>query len=120
VLTSLADLGVRIVLDDFGSGCTSIGYLRELPVHGLRTPAALLQPAPGGSGDAERGLLVGLTQIAHSLGLTLTVHGVDEDHRAFNLAATGCDAVQGLRYGPPASPHQVRALLRGNAAPLAC
>jgi diguanylate cyclase (GGDEF)-like protein len=119
VLTSLADLGVRIVLDDFGTGCTSIGYLRELPVHGLRTPAALLQPPPGGNGDAERGLLIGLAQVAHALGLSLTVHGIDEDHRAFRLAGTGCDAVQGLRYGPPTTPHQVRSLLRGNAAPVA-
>jgi diguanylate cyclase (GGDEF)-like protein len=119
VLTSLADLGVRLTLDDFGTGCTSIGYLRELPVHGLRTPAALLQPAAGGNGDAERGLLVGLAQVAHSLGLSLTVHGIDEDHRAFNLAGTGCDAVQGLRYGPPANPRQVRALVRGNVAPVA-
>jgi diguanylate cyclase (GGDEF)-like protein len=119
VLTSLADLGVRLALDDFGTGYTSIGYLRELPVHGLRTPATLLQPAAGGTGDAERGLLVGLAQVAHSLALTLTVHGIDEDHRAFNLAGTGCDAVQGLRYGPPTTPHQVRALLRGNVAPVA-
>jgi len=119
VLTSLADLGVRIVLDDFGTGSPSIAYLRELPVHGLRTPATLLQPAAGDSGDAERGVLVGLTQIAHALGLTLTVHGVDEDHRVFNLADTGCDAAQGLRYGPPTTAHQVRVLLRGNAAPVA-
>jgi diguanylate cyclase (GGDEF)-like protein len=119
VLTSLADLGVRITLDDFGTGYTSIGYLRELPVHGLRTPATLLQPAPGSNGDAERGLLAGLAQVAHALGLTLTVHGVDEDHRAFNLAGTGCDAVQGLRYGPPVTPHQVRAMVRGNAASVA-
>jgi diguanylate cyclase (GGDEF)-like protein len=116
VLTSLADLGVRVVLDDFGTGNTSIGYLRELPLHGLRTPAALFQPAAAGTGDAERDLLVGLARVAHALGLTLTVHGVDEDHRAFHLADTGCDAVQGLRYGPPATSHQVRVLLRGNAA----
>jgi EAL domain-containing protein (putative c-di-GMP-specific phosphodiesterase class I) len=119
VLTSLADLGVRIVLDDFGTGSTSIGYLRELPVHGLRTPATLLQPAPGGNGDAERGLLAGLAQVAHALGLALTVHGLDEDHAAFNLAGTGCDAAQGLRYGRPVTPQQVRGMLRGNAAPVA-
>jgi EAL domain-containing protein (putative c-di-GMP-specific phosphodiesterase class I) len=119
VLTSLAELGVRIVLDDFGTGYTSVGYLRELPVHGLRTPATLLQPAPGSNGDAERGLLAGLAQVAHALGLTLTVHGVDEDHRAFNLSGTGCDAAEGLRYGPPVTPHQVRGMLRGNAAPVA-
>ena len=117
VLTSLAQLGVRIVLDDFGTGSTSIAYLRDLPVHGLRTPATLLQPAAGGTGEAERGLLIGLTQIAHSLGLTLTVHGIDEDHRA--LAGTGCDAGQGLRFGAPATPQQVRALLRAQAAPVA-
>jgi len=119
VLTSLADLGVRIVLDDFGAASPSIAYLRELPVHGLRTPATLVQPPAGGNGDAERGVLVGLAQIAHALGLSLTLHGVDEDHRVFNLAETGCDAAQGLRYGPPTTPQQVRVLLRGNAAPIA-
>lgn len=111
VLTALAALGVRIVLDDFGTGFSSFGYLRELPVHGLRTPATLLHPSPAGL-EADRELLAGMARVAHALGLTLTVHGVDDELRAAALAETGCDWAQGLRYGPPSTPHQVPTLLR--------
>ncbi|WP_067500118.1 GGDEF domain-containing protein [Actinoplanes sp. TFC3] len=111
VLTAVAELGVRLVLDDFGTGFSSLAYLRELPVHGLRTPAALLHTTPEGT-DADRSLLSGMARTAHALGLTLTVHGVDDDLRAAALFGTGCDGAQGLRYGAPATPHQVPALLR--------
>jgi len=111
VLTALAALGVRIVLDDFGTGFSSVAYLRDLPVHGLRTPATLLHAAPSGLA-ADRQLLAGMARVAHALGLTLTVHGVDDEQRAAALPGTGCDAAQGLRYGPPSTPHQVPALLR--------
>ncbi|WP_305789681.1 bifunctional diguanylate cyclase/phosphodiesterase [Symbioplanes lichenis] len=109
VLTALAELGVRIVLDDFGTGATSLAALRELPVHGLRTPAALLHPAAAGS---DRDLLAGMARTAHALGLTLTVHGVDDDGRAATLTGTGVDCAQGVRLGAPATPHQVPGLLR--------
>ena len=111
VLTALAALGVRIVLDEFGTGFCSVAYLRDLPVHGLRTPATLLHAAPAGLA-ADRQLLAGMARVAHALGLTLTVHGVDDEQRAAALPGTGCDGAQGLRYGPPSTPHQVPALLR--------
>ncbi|MET8153238.1 EAL domain-containing protein [Actinoplanes sp. NPDC049668] len=111
VLAALAALGVRLILDDFGTGNSSIAYLRDLPVHGLRTPASLLRGSPGGL-DADRELLAGMARVAHALGLTLTVHGVDDERGAAALAGTGCDRAQGLRFGPPSTPHQVPALLR--------
>lgn len=114
VLAALAALGVRLELDDFGSGSGSLAYLRELPVHGLRTPAALVR-SPATSLDADRDLLAGLARIAHALRLTLTVHGVDDEAAQARLAGTGIDGAQGLRYGPPTTPHQVPALLRGAA-----
>ena len=114
VLTALAALGVRLELDDFGTGAGSLAYLRELPVHGLRTPAALLR-SPVAGPEADRGLLAGMARVAHALGLTLTVHGVDDDDTVARLAGTGVDAGQGLRFGPPTTPHQVPALLRGPA-----
>jgi diguanylate cyclase (GGDEF)-like protein len=113
VLSALADLGVRLELDDFGAGSGSLAYLRELPVHGLRTPAGLLR-SPGV--EADRDLLAGLARIAHALELTLTVHGVDDDAARARLAETGVDGAQGLRFGPPSTPHQVPALLRSTAA----
>ncbi|GAA3337176.1 hypothetical protein GCM10020358_12500 [Amorphoplanes nipponensis] len=111
VLTALAALGVRLELDDFGSGGGSLAYLRELPLHGLRTPASRVQ-SPACGVDTDRELLAGLTRVAHALGLTLTVHGVDDDDAQARLAGTGVDGAQGLRFGPPGTPHQVGALLR--------
>ncbi|MEV8510068.1 bifunctional diguanylate cyclase/phosphodiesterase [Actinoplanes sp. NPDC051475] len=112
VLSALAALGVRLILDDFGTGYSSLAYLRDLPVHGLRTPAGLLHPMAAGA-EADRELLAGMARVAHALSLTLTVHGVDDEVRAATLIGTGCDGAQGLRYGPPTTPHQVPILLRG-------
>lgn len=111
VLAALAGLGVRVVLDDFGAGYTSVAYLRELPIHGLRSP---LPPLTAGV-SGEPALVAGLAMIAHALGLTLTVHGVDDERLADGLHTSGCDAVQGLRYAAPATPHRVSALLRRSA-----
>ncbi|MFG1607559.1 EAL domain-containing protein [Actinoplanes sp. NPDC049265] len=111
VLAALGALGVRVVLDDFGAGYTSVAYLRDLPIHGLRSP--LPQLTAGVTGEAaDRTVVTGLATIAHALGLTLTVHGVDDERLADGLAASGCDAVQGLRYSGPATPHRVSALLQ--------
>jgi diguanylate cyclase (GGDEF)-like protein len=110
VLTALAALGVRLVLDDFGTGYSSIAYLRDLPVHGVRTPASLLR-ASGGP-DVDRELLAGMARVAHALRLSLTVHGVDDERIAAALVGTGCDGAQGLRFGPPSTPYQVPSLLR--------
>lgn len=105
VLGALGALGVRVVLDDFGAGYTSVAYLRELPIHGLRSPLPPLTTGTTGEPD----LVAGLATIAHALGLTLTVHGVDDERLADGLETTGCDAVQGLRYAAPATPHRVAA-----------
>jgi diguanylate cyclase (GGDEF)-like protein len=118
VLSALTALGVRLELDDFGSGSASLAYLRELPVHGLRTPASLVQSARA-EPDTDRQLLAGLARVAHALGLTLTVHGVDDEDARARLTGTRVDGAQGLRFGPPSTPHQVAALLRGGAKPVA-
>jgi EAL domain-containing protein (putative c-di-GMP-specific phosphodiesterase class I) len=54
-----------------------------------------------------------MARVAHALGLTLTVHGIDDDEARARLTGTGVDGAQGLRFGPPSTPHQVPALLRG-------
>jgi EAL domain-containing protein (putative c-di-GMP-specific phosphodiesterase class I) len=110
VLAALGALGVRVVLDDFGTGYTSVAYLRELPIHGLRSPLPQLTAGVAGE-PADRTVVTGLATIAHALGLTLTVHDVDDERLADGLVTSGCDAVQGLRYAAPATSHQVAALL---------
>jgi len=106
VLAALGALGARLVLDDFGTGAISLAYLRGLPVHGLRCPLPMIA-----GGDANR-LVSGLADVAHALGLTFTVHGVDDERLAAAVEGSGCDEAQGLWYAPPATPHRVTALLR--------
>ena len=111
VLAALGALGVRVELDDFGAGYTSVAYLRELPIHGLRSPLPQLTGGVAGE-PADRSLVAGLATIAHALGLTLTVHGVDDERLADGLDVSGCDAVQGLHYAAPATPQRVAAWIR--------
>lgn len=99
ILAALADLGVRIALNDFGTGHTNLAYVRDLPIHDLRTPARLLTCDSTLSTVDDRGLLAAMATMAHSMGLTLTVYDVDAPQHATALAGTGCDHVQGHHYG---------------------
>ncbi len=96
-LTGLDALGVTIVVDNFGSGTSSLAGLRRLPVRQVKIDGQLVREAPGGgaSGAMVRAVL--------ALGRTLDVHvraeGVETEQQASFLLAHGCDDMQGFFYG---------------------
>jgi diguanylate cyclase (GGDEF)-like protein len=93
VLEQLRALGVRLSLDDFGTGQTSLGQLRQLPLHEMKIDRSLV------IGD-ER-LLASVVEIAHKFGLRAVGEGVETEEIAEALAATGCDEAQGFLFARP-------------------
>ena len=93
----LRRLGVRIAVDDFGSGYSSLGFLMGLTVDMLKIDRTLLD-----FDTTRRGSLVNaVAELGRTLGLTVVVEGVETpDHlpRAFEAA---CDAAQGYHFAPP-------------------
>jgi diguanylate cyclase (GGDEF)-like protein len=112
-LASLRVSGVRVALDDFGSGYSSIGYLRQLPVDILKIDRSFLTGTyAGGPGHA---LLEAIVAMAKSLGLDVIPEGIEELDQLARLRAMGCHIGQGFLLSRPVSADAIDALL---AAPM--
>lgn len=105
ILAALQDMGVRIAVDDFGKGYSSLSYLRELPIDELKLDKSFILTMMD---DARAtALVVSTIDLAHSLGLEMTAEGV-EDVRAFRaLTDYGCDVAQGIFMSQPVPPAEL-------------
>jgi diguanylate cyclase (GGDEF)-like protein len=114
-LAELRAVGVRIALDDFGAGYSSLGQLRRLPVDVLKIDKILVvEPAPAPTRPAAPlvGVVVGL---GHQLGLEVIAEGVADPAQEEIVVAAGCRLVQGELYGRPMPSEHVEALLAAPA-----
>jgi diguanylate cyclase (GGDEF)-like protein len=98
-LQELAGLGVRLAIDDFGSGYSNLGYLQAMPLHELKIDARFLSGLP--ADDSGRSLLPTLVDLAHTLDMTALAEGVETPEQADYLTAIGCDLGQGWFFGRP-------------------
>ena len=115
-LQKLSAMGVRIAADDFGSGYSNLVYLRRLPVDALKLSASFIREV-WPDGPADEPIIIALTGLAHTLGLDVTVEGVETSEQARRLAALGCDTAQGWYFATAVPGDQVTAVLRGAARP---
>ncbi len=100
-ITRLRDLGIRVTLDDFGTGHSSLSYLRRIPVAALkidRTFVADLQ-----NGPSAVSLVRSIIGIATSFGLRVLADGVETEAQLRVLRFLGCHEVQGFLFGRPES-----------------
>jgi EAL domain-containing protein (putative c-di-GMP-specific phosphodiesterase class I) len=96
----LAANGVRVSIDDYGSGLSSLAYLKQLPAHELKIDTIFIQSLTNSQRDA---LLVRSTiDLAHGLGMKVTAEGVENPAAFSLLAAMGCDMAQGYLIARPA------------------
>ncbi len=99
-LQKLKGLGVRLLIDDFGVGSSSLSFLRRLPVDALKIDRSFVRDLGTREGG---GVTAAVIALAHALELPVVAKGVEtEEQRAF-LAARGCDCVQGHLLGEPVS-----------------
>ncbi len=107
-LALLRKAGIKIVLDDFGSGFASISYLKEIKFDRVKIDGELIANIIE-SREARR-LVQGILQLCSSIDMPVTAEKVEsEDQRAI-LAGLGCHRLQGYLLGPPTSASTVRAL----------
>ncbi|HEX6161722.1 MAG TPA: EAL domain-containing protein [Vicinamibacterales bacterium] len=113
-LDELHELGVRLVIDDFGKGYSSLSYLRRLPVDEIKIDRSFII----GMADGEDDTLVRcMIELAHNLGLNVIAEGVETELVLQQLAALNCDAVQGYYLLKPASSREVASWIeRGRPA----
>ena len=98
-LDRLKELGVRLSLDDFGSGYASLGYLHEMPFDKLKLDQAFVRRL--GQCRRTEAIVRAVLQMGKSLGLTVVAEGVEHPDQLAILQAYGCDQVQGYLIGRP-------------------
>ena len=114
VLDGLRGLGIRIAIDDFGSGYSALSYLRELPIDEVKLDRSFIAPITQDPRAAS--IVRAVIDLAHTLGLTTVAEGVEDMKTASTLAAYGCDVAQGNYYSMPIASCDLLALLT-SAAP---
>ena len=105
-LLDLRSLGVGLSLDDYGTGLSSLGYLRLLPIDELKIDRSFVRDLLS---DESCALIVASTiGLAHDLRLRVVAEGVEDQPTLEALADAGCDTVQGWHTGRPVSPGTIR------------
>ncbi|MBD1547978.1 putative bifunctional diguanylate cyclase/phosphodiesterase [Roseibium aggregatum] len=98
-LKRLKDLGIKIALDDFGSGYSSLSYLRHFPFDTLKIDQDFIS-AMNDSPEA-RAIVRTIIRLGQALGMTIVAEGIEEKQQAEYLAANGCHRLQGYFISHP-------------------
>ncbi|SDK80231.1 diguanylate cyclase (GGDEF) domain-containing protein [Methylophilus rhizosphaerae] len=109
ILKQLKTLGVRVSLDDFGVGNSSLFKLKHLPIDELKIDRAFMVDVPDSSADSE--IVSTIVKTAGILGISVVVEGIETQAQLDFLRDTGCDCIQGFLLGRPMPIEDIRALL---------
>ncbi len=108
-LKQLRDLGVKISIDDYGTGCSSLSYVKHFPVDRLKIDQSFVRDMLDNPSDAA--IVRATINLGHSLGLEVIAEGVEDAKIARHLAKEHCDLAQGYHYSRPVPVSQFEALL---------
>lgn len=114
-LLALRDAGVRIAMDDFGTGHSSLTQLRVFPFDRLKIDRSFVKDLPL-RGDAPA-IVRAVTGLGRSLGIAVIAEGVETEAQLRELLAEGCEAAQGYLFGRPVPVSQVPAVIDQLRAP---
>jgi len=109
LLEELSAAGVRVSLDDFGQGYTSLGSLRHLPVSELKIDRGFVLAMEHSSED--RAIVASVIELGHQLGLHVVAEGVETEHVCADLRLLGCDTMQGFLFSRPVPAGEALALV---------
>ena len=111
MLTRLSERGVRIAVDDFGSGYASLSHLKQLPVDVLKIDQSFVQAI--GTSDEDLAIVRSTIEVAHSLGIVVVAEGVESEDVLDRLTELGCDLAQGYCLAHPGTAEDATAWLTG-------
>jgi EAL domain-containing protein (putative c-di-GMP-specific phosphodiesterase class I) len=101
----LKTLGVKVALDDFGSGFSSIGYLRQFGFDRIKIDRSLVMDIL--ESDSQREMLQATVALARSLDIPVTAEGIETEQQAIAVRLFGCDTLQGYFFGRPMPAEQI-------------
>ncbi len=104
VLQELVDFGLHISVDDFGTGFSSLSYLKRFPIHELKIDRSFIDGIASDSDD--RAISATIISLAKNLGMTVVAEGVEVQQQHAELHSLGCGHGQGYLYARPMQPHR--------------
>jgi EAL domain-containing protein (putative c-di-GMP-specific phosphodiesterase class I) len=109
VLTQLRALGVRIAVDDFGTGYASLVYLKHLPFDTMKIDRNFIEGL--GADACDEAIVASALSVSRALGLFSVAEGVETAEQLAVLRAIGCDAAQGFYFSKPMTASELAALV---------
>ncbi len=113
MMSDLKSLGILLSIDDFGSGYSSLSYLKHFPVDFLKIDRSFVQDLEKNQKDLA--IISAIAGLAHSLNLGIIAEGVEDEHQARLLKEQGCHELQGFLFSRPVPAEELeRELLKYN------
>jgi len=100
-LNALHRMGIRLSIDDFGTGFSSFAYLAQFPVHDLKIDRSFVSNLTGPASEVPRKIVKSIVRLSHSLGLGVVAEGAETEAQLVALRKLKCDAVQGFAVSRP-------------------
>jgi EAL domain-containing protein (putative c-di-GMP-specific phosphodiesterase class I) len=113
ILHALRALGVRLALDDFGMGYSSLGYLQRFPLDTIKIDRSFVSGLQTSSGSVA--IVRAVTALAHALGMDVTAEGIETEEQRRQMDAVLCDQGQGYLFAHPLQPDEWIELLHRGA-----
>jgi EAL domain-containing protein (putative c-di-GMP-specific phosphodiesterase class I) len=98
-LLAIRRLGVLLLLDDYGTGYSSLNYIRRFPLDFVKLDRSFVSGI--GVDETDTAILVAICDLARALGMSIVAEGVESGQQLAALRAIGCDLVQGYYFARP-------------------
>ena len=109
VLTEIKALGVRVSVDDFGTGYTNFSYLKTFPIDAVKIDRSIISSI--GTDKRSDGMARALITLSHEIGWSVVAEGVENEAQRATLCAMGCPCIQGYLFSAPVPEAKIPALV---------
>jgi predicted signal transduction protein with EAL and GGDEF domain len=112
ILSRLSEMGVVLAIDDYGTGYSSLGYLKRLPIDQMKIDRSFVMHVPDDRNDAA--IVRSTIELGRNLGLQVVAEGIETAAAWQHLQALGCDFGQGYHLSKPVPADAIPALVRAS------